>query len=114
MLKQICHFDYRNDLPSYNALLELVTSPKRMPTDRDSSIIHSVGNVKAFSEQWLSRVWPKKTQDIAVQLFLLAEKRAEEIFYTPEDSYTIGLWSLRNIYRKAPGFMVYPFARVVW
>lgn len=91
-LEQVCHFNYCNDLSSYSALLQLATSPKRMPTDRDSSTIHSIGNVKAFSDQLLSRIWPHNTQNIAIQLFFLAEKRAEEVFYTPECSYTIGLY----------------------
>lgn len=89
-LAEICSYDYRSDLSSYHALLILTTSPKRMPTNRDSNIVQCVANIKQLPTQWVKAIWPQKTDTIITQLFLLAADRADEVFNYPLSKMMLG------------------------
>ena len=89
-LAEICSYDYRRDLSSYHALLILTTSPKRMPTNRDFDIVQCAANIKQLPTQWTTALWPKKTDAIISQLFLLAADRANEVFDNPLSKTMLG------------------------
>lgn len=91
-LNDVCPYDYRNDLPSYNALLSLTSSPKRMPNPNDCDIIQYVSNVKKLAPCWAKAIWPAKTDAIIVQYLLLAEQRVAESLTKPWLCYSIGLY----------------------
>ena len=91
-LMKVCHFDYRSDITSYNSLLRLASSPKRIPTDRDWYTAKCASNVKAFSTCWAKAIWPKKTNDAIIQLLLVAEKEAEEAYKNPKENRFTALY----------------------
>lgn len=91
-LNKVCPYDYHNDLPSYNALLDLTRSPKRMPNSRDLDIIQYISNVKNLAQCWMKAIWPTKTDAIIIQYLLLAEQRAAEALTKPWLCYSIGFY----------------------
>lgn len=91
-LVQVCHFDYRQDITSYNALLHLATCPKRAPSSRDWYTVKCACNVKAFSENWAKAIWPNKTADAVIQLLLLAEAEADEYFNNPKENHFVAIY----------------------
>ena len=89
-LANVCSYDYRHDLSAYHALLCLTTSPKRMPNSRDSDIVRCAATVHQLPSQWSKAIWPAKTESVIIQLFLLAEKRAREIFNDSSRRHSYG------------------------
>lgn len=78
-LMKVCHFDYRSDLTSYNSLLRLASSPKRIPIDREwyTAMIAAGINTKVVQHR-LGHANVSITLDTYAHIKTSAQKEAAE------------------------------------
>ena len=97
-LFRVHHVDYRIVPDEYHCLFRLISDTKSFPKRSDTYSLMYLCNLTSFSPSLVRHVWPNCAPDTLPKLFLLAEKRAYQLFEgsAPKRKF-LGRFSLEDI-----------------